>query len=88
MSNPTVTRGSGNVFADLGLPEADEAMAKSEIVIAIHDAMDEHGMLDETAASLAGIEVNSFRLIMRGRVGSYSLDQLAGILASISVEWA
>jgi hypothetical protein len=30
-----VTRGSGNIFADLGLPNADEHMLKARIVIFI-----------------------------------------------------
>ena len=36
-TDPTVTTGSGNVFADLGLPDADELLAKARLASAISD---------------------------------------------------
>ena len=35
-----VTESSGNVFADLGLPNADERLAKADLAIAIKRELD------------------------------------------------
>lgn len=33
------TESSGNVFADLGIPNSEEAMAKAKIAMKIHDTI-------------------------------------------------
>ena len=39
-----VERGSGNVFADLGLPDADAHLVKAELVSRIDDIVRERGI--------------------------------------------
>ncbi|MGH7248147.1 MAG: helix-turn-helix domain-containing protein, partial [Pseudomonadota bacterium] len=51
-----VTRGSGNVFADLGLPNPEERLAKAELALAISRAIKERGLTQREAAALMGID--------------------------------
>ena len=50
-----VTLGSGNVFADLGLPNADKLLIKSGLVIEITRAIRQLGITQEEAAKRMGI---------------------------------
>ncbi|WP_189590961.1 XRE family transcriptional regulator [Mesorhizobium sp. M8A.F.Ca.ET.207.01.1.1] len=47
---------SGNIFRDLGLPNADVLLAKSELGLGIRDLISEKGLSVEDAAVIAGME--------------------------------
>ncbi len=47
--------GSGNVFADLGLPDAEEMLLKSAIVIELKRLIDKRNLTQTAAAKLIGI---------------------------------
>ena len=51
-TDTTVERGSGNVFADLDLPDADVHFAKAELVSRIDDVVRERGITQAEAARL------------------------------------
>lgn len=51
-----VTRGSGNVFADLGLSNPDERLAKTELAHAISHVIKERELTQREAAALMGID--------------------------------
>lgn len=48
--------GSGNVFADLGLPNAEEALAKAELAHKIAVLVNERGLTQAQAAKLLGVD--------------------------------
>ncbi len=50
-----VQRGSSNVFADLGLPDADKLKIKSGLVIEIRRAIRQQGLTQQEAATRMGI---------------------------------
>ena len=52
--NQTVTRGSGNIFADLGLPDADEHMLKARVVMFIDKRIAQLGLTQQAAADRIG----------------------------------
>jgi hypothetical protein len=52
-----VTLGSGNVFADLGLPNADKLLIKSGLVIEITRAIRQLGITLEEAANRLGYDI-------------------------------
>jgi len=78
-----VTRGSGNVFADLGLPDAEELLAKAELVFAISQAMEERGLTQRQAAVLMGVDQPKVSHMLRGRLRDFSTDRLMGFLTSL-----
>ncbi len=73
-----VYRGSGNVFADLGLEDAEELQQKSEQLFRISQAMERRGMKDEDAARFLSLEETFFARLVRGReFDAYTVEQLA-----------
>ena len=53
-----IEMGSGNVFADLGLPDADKLTIKSGLVFEITRAMHKLGLKGKVAALGAGLLVS------------------------------
>lgn len=50
------TESSGNVFADLGLPNPEELLAKAEITRQINKLIKQQNMTQKEAAELLGID--------------------------------
>ena len=50
-----VRRSSGNVYADLGLPDAEKLKIKTGLVIEIRKALAPHGLTQQEAAKRMGI---------------------------------
>lgn len=78
-----VTRGSGNVFADLGLPNPEERLAKAQLAYAIAQAIQERGLTQREAAALMGIDQPKVSHILRGRLADFSTDRLLGFLTGL-----
>ena len=78
-----VTRGSGNVFADLGLPNPEERLAKAQLAYAIQKAIDERGLTQREAATLMGIDQPKVSHILRGRLADFSTERLMKFLTGL-----
>src|SRR6058998_2728990 len=78
-----VERGSGNVFADLGLPNPDLALAKAELVQRIRDVIAERKLTQAKAAGLLGLDQPKVSALVRGRVEGYSIDRLFRFLNAL-----
>ena len=78
-----VERGSGNVFADLGLPNPDLALAKAELVQRIRDLIAERKLTQIKAAKLLGLGQPKVSALVRGRVEGYSIDRLFRFLNAL-----
>ena len=68
--------GSGNVFADLGFPQPEIALAKAKLVQRIRDVIDQRKLTQAEAAALLGLDQPKVSALVRGRVAGYSLDRL------------
>jgi len=75
-----VTRGSGNVFADLGLPDADKLKIKSGLVIEITRAVRKLGLTQQEAAKRMGITQPKLSGMMRGDFSNLSERKLMDCL--------
>lgn len=78
-----VTAGSGNVFADLKLPNPDLALAKAELVQRIRALLAERKLTQAAAGELLGLEQPKVSLLLRGRVEGYSIDRLFRFLNAL-----
>jgi len=58
---------SGNVFADLGLPNSEERLVKSKLAAALQRSIAEMGLTQTAAAALTGIPQPKLSKILRGR---------------------
>jgi predicted XRE-type DNA-binding protein len=78
-----VERGSGNVFADLGLSNPDLALAKAELVQRIRDLIAERNLTQVKAAEILGLDQPKVSALVRGRVEGYSIDRLFRFLNAL-----
>jgi len=78
-----VTRGSGNVFADLGLPNPEERLAKAQLAYAISRVIKERGLTQRAAAALMGIDQPKVSHVLRGRLADFSTERLMGFLTGL-----
>jgi predicted XRE-type DNA-binding protein len=83
-----VEEGSGNVFADIGLPNPEEALAKAEIARQINQRLAERGLNQVQAGVLLKIAQPRVSDLARGRLGKFSLEKLLQFarLTGIDVE--
>jgi predicted XRE-type DNA-binding protein len=79
----SVTRGSGNVFADLGLPNPEERLAKAELALAISRAIKERGLTQREAAVLMGIDQPKVSHMLHGRLSDFSTERLMNFLIGL-----
>ena len=79
----TITKGSGNVFADLGLPDAEELLVKATLAIEIERIIRQRKLTQRAAAALMGIDQPKVSHILRGRLQGYSTERLMGFLTAL-----
>jgi predicted XRE-type DNA-binding protein len=78
-----IERGSGNVFSDLGLPDADELLAKSKLARAISVAIKERKVTQTQLAKLTGIDQSKISQLLNGKISGFSSDRLMHILTKL-----
>jgi len=71
-----VYSGSGNVFEDLDLPDADERLAKAMLSIQIHEVIKKRHLTQMQAAELLGIDQPKVSALIRGRLKGFSMERL------------
>lgn len=74
---------SGNVFADLGLPNPDELMLKAELVDRIDDLISARQLTETEAAELLGIDRSTLAALMRGKLSAFSTESLFRFLNAL-----
>jgi predicted XRE-type DNA-binding protein len=77
------TRSSGNVFADIGLPDAQEHLVKAELATHIGRLINQHGLTQTAAGVKLGIAQTDVSRILRGQLSGYSLERLLGIVCDL-----
>ena len=81
-----VHRGSGNVFADLGLADAEKLKIKSGLVIEIRKAMRSLGLTQQDAAKRMGITQPKVSDMMRGDFTNLSERKLMDCLIRLGYD--
>lgn len=67
---------SGNVFADLGLSNPEERLAKAELARQINNLIDQKKLTQAAAAKLLGIDQPKISALSTGRLSGFSLERL------------
>ena len=83
IADTTIERGSGNVFADLGLPDADAHIVKAELVDRIDAIVRQRGMTRAEAGRLLGLSQSDVSKLLRGDFREYSLERLLRLLTAL-----
>ena len=76
-----MTEGSGNVFADLGLPNADQEQTKARLTLG--RIIKDRGLTQVEAAKVLGIQQPHVSALIRNRAGSFSVGRLIEFLTAL-----
>lgn len=86
MKKDLVHRSSGNVFADLGLPDAEEYLAKSELAVQIFKLIKQRRLTQAAAAKILGINQPKVSALVNGRLDGFSTDRLFRFLNALGCD--
>jgi predicted XRE-type DNA-binding protein len=78
-----IYHGSGNVFADLGLPDAEERLAKAELARRIFNIIVKRRLTQAQAADLLGIDQPKVSALTRGKLSGFSMERLFHFLNAL-----
>ena len=78
-----LVEGSGNVFRDLGDPDADLKQAKAILAARIIAVLDDRGLSVRKAGALTHFAAADFSRIRNADLGRFTLDRLMKMLAAL-----
>jgi len=84
--NATIMSSSGNMFADLGIEEPEEALAKAQLVSRLADISEERGLTQTQAAEILGIAQPNMSALLRGHFAGFSLGRLFRLLIALDTD--
>ena len=79
----TVTPGSGNVFADLGVAEPEEELAKAQLASLIRQIIKSRRLTQRAAADVMGVDQPKVSALLNGRLANFSSDRLMRLLTTL-----
>jgi predicted XRE-type DNA-binding protein len=71
-----VIMSSGNVFEDIGLPDAEERLAKAQLAHKISEIIHKRHISQAEAAKILCTEQPKISAIMNGKLSGFSLERL------------
>ena len=77
------TTGSGNVFADLGLPNPEQELLKARLTLQSYKLVKERGLTQAQAGEILGIKQPHVSALMRNRAGNFSVGRLMEFLTAL-----
>ncbi len=83
MSRRTYEAGSSNVFADVGVPNAEEHVIRARLVYKIDTLMKDRGLKQIEAAGLFGIKQPDVSKMLRGDFRQFSVERLLRFLVAL-----
>ena len=78
-----VTVSSGNVFADLGLPDAEELDAKVRLGVAINNIVERDGLTQAAIATMLGINQPKVSALVNYQLEGFSVERLMRFLLKL-----
>ena len=78
-----VTRGSGNVFQDLGLPDSAELAAKADLARVVRQLVEARGLSQRAAAPLLGVAQSDLSNLYRSHLDGFSIERLSRMLNAL-----
>jgi predicted XRE-type DNA-binding protein len=81
-----IIRGSGNVFRDLGHPDADREQLRALLATRIIGVLDERKLTVRAAGELTGVAAADFSRIRKANLGRFTIDRLMTMLSGLGQE--
>jgi predicted XRE-type DNA-binding protein len=81
-----IIRGTGNVFRDLGQPDADREQLRALLAAKIIGVLDDRKLTVRAAHEVTGIAAADFSRIRNANLRRFTIDRLMTILANLGHE--
>ena len=78
-----VTTSSGNVFADIGLAEAEEELTKAQLASHIRHTIKRQRLTQVAAAAQMGVDQPKVSALLNGRLANFSSERLMRLLTAL-----
>jgi predicted XRE-type DNA-binding protein len=82
-----VTPGTGNVFADLGFPDAVERQAKLRLAYALNQTLARHRFSPAAASRLLRVTQSKLSGLRHYKLGAFSVERLMNLLAALDQDF-
>jgi len=79
----TITRGTGNVFEDLGMPDAAERQTKMRLAFAVNEVLKGRKLKQREIADLLGIPQPKVSALKNYRLDQFSVERLMEFLTAL-----
>jgi predicted XRE-type DNA-binding protein len=79
----TITRGSTNVFEDLGYPDATERQAKLRLAYALNQVLEHRGLTQTAAAALLGLSQPKVSALRNYKLAGFSVERRMNLLTAL-----
>jgi predicted XRE-type DNA-binding protein len=78
-----IIQGSGNIFRDLGHPDADREQLRALLAARIVGVLDDRKLTVRAAHNVTGVAAADFSRIRKANLGRFTIDRLMAILARL-----
>ena len=78
-----IIRGTGNVFADLGYPDATERQAKLRLTYALNHVLDQRKLTQAEAAKVLGVTQPKVSALRHYKLAGFSVERLMTLLTAL-----
>ena len=78
-----VEKSSGNVFADLGLPNPEQELLKAGLTLQVYKIVKARGLTQAQVGAVLGIKQPHVSTLMRNRAGNFSVGRLIEFLTAL-----
>ena len=79
----TITRGTRNVFADLGFPDAAERQAKLRLAYALNQVIEDRKLSQADAAKVLGVTQPKVSALRNYKLDGFSVERLMNLLTAL-----
>ena len=78
-----ITRGTGNVFADLGFPDAAERQAKLRLAYTLNQVLEARKFSQADAAKALGVTQPKISALRHYKLAGFSVERLMNLLTAL-----
>ena len=78
-----ITRGSANVFADLGFLDAEERQTKLRLAYALNEALKQRKLTQTRAAAVLGLGQPKISALLNYKLDGFSVERLMTLLTAL-----
>ena len=83
MTDTSITRGTGNVFADLDLPDAGERQTKTRLALVLNRIIKDQGLKQIDAARLLSVPQPKVSALVNYRLEGFSVEKLIDFIVAL-----